>query len=84
MFVGSSPAQLLLLLFLLQGKVKHYVFVGSAGAYEANSVEPMHVEGDKRKPSAGRPTRQDLLECVCVCVLKGACGGRQAQALCVC
>ena len=33
--------------------MKHYVFVGSAGAYEANSVEPMHVEGDKRKPSAG-------------------------------
>ncbi len=51
-----------LLLFLLQGKVKHYVFVGSAGAYEANSVEPMHVEGDKRKPSAGgwRP------HCCCV------------------
>lgn len=34
--------------------MKHYVFVGSAGAYEANSVEPMHVEGDKRKPSAGK------------------------------
>lgn len=33
--------------------MKHYVFVGSAGAYEANSVEPMHVEGDKRKASAG-------------------------------
>ena len=37
----------------VQGKVKHYVFVGSAGAYAANSVEPMHVEGDKRKSSAG-------------------------------
>ena len=36
-----------------QGRVKHYVFVGSAGAYEANKVEPMHVEGDKRKASAG-------------------------------
>lgn len=36
-----------------QGKVKHYVFVSSAGAYAANSVEPMHVEGDKRKASAG-------------------------------
>ena len=35
------------------GKVKHYVFVGSAGAYVANSVEPMHVEGDPRKASAG-------------------------------
>jgi hypothetical protein len=33
--------------------VKHYVFVSSAGAYAANSVEPMHVEGDKRKSSAG-------------------------------
>ena len=36
-----------------QGKVSHYVFVGSAGAYNANSVEPMHVEGDARKSSAG-------------------------------
>lgn len=34
-------------------KVKHYVFVASAGAYVANSVEPMHVEGDARKQSAG-------------------------------
>lgn len=33
--------------------MKHYVFVGSAGAYAADSVEPMHVEGDKRKASAG-------------------------------
>ena len=29
------------------------MFVGSAGAYNANSVEPMHVEGDARKSSAG-------------------------------
>ncbi|GMH42227.1 hypothetical protein BSKO_10146 [Bryopsis sp. KO-2023] len=36
-----------------KGKVAHYVFVSSAGAYEANSVEPMHVEGDPRKASAG-------------------------------
>ncbi len=38
----------------LQGKVQHYMFVSSAGAYEANSVEPMHVEGDSRKKSAGK------------------------------
>ncbi len=30
------------------------MFVGSAGAYAANDIEPMHVEGDKRKSSAGR------------------------------
>ena len=30
------------------------MFVASAGAYAADSVEPMHVEGDKRKASAGR------------------------------
>lgn len=36
-----------------QGKVKHYVFVSSAGAYKANSVEPIHMEGDERKASAG-------------------------------
>ncbi len=38
---------------LLQGKAKHYVFVSSAGAYKADSIEPMHVEGDARKASAG-------------------------------
>lgn len=29
------------------------MFVSSAGAYKANKVEPLHVEGDKRKASAG-------------------------------
>ena len=38
----------------VQGKVSHYVFVGSAGAYVADPIEPMHVEGDKRKASAGQ------------------------------
>ena len=37
----------------MQWRVHNYVFVASAGAYAANSVEPMHVEGDKRKSSAG-------------------------------
>ena len=32
-----------------QGKVKHYVFVASAGAYKDDPVEPMRVEGDARK-----------------------------------
>jgi hypothetical protein len=32
---------------------KHYVFVSSAGAYNANKIEPMHFEGDERKSSAG-------------------------------
>lgn len=45
-----------------KGKVKHYVFVGSAGAYAANSVEPMHVEGDKRKASAGHVAVEGYLE----------------------
>jgi hypothetical protein len=36
-----------------QHKVKHYVFVASAGAYKADSVEPCHFEGDARKASAG-------------------------------
>lgn len=39
--------------FLSQGKVSNFVFVSSAGAYEANSIEPMHMEGDARKASAG-------------------------------
>jgi nucleoside-diphosphate-sugar epimerase len=42
-------------------KVKHYVFVGSAGAYVANSVEPMHVEGDARKSSAGHVAVENYL-----------------------
>ena len=42
-------------------KVKHYVFVGSAGAYVANSVEPMHVEGDARKASAGHVAVENYL-----------------------
>ena len=45
-----------------KGKVKHYVFVGSAGAYIANSVEPMHVEGDARKASAGHVAVEKYLE----------------------
>jgi nucleoside-diphosphate-sugar epimerase len=42
-------------------KVKHYVFVGSAGAYVADDVEPMHVEGDARKPSAGHVAVENYL-----------------------
>lgn len=49
----------------MQGKVQHYMFVSSAGAYNANSVEPMHVEGDPRKSSAGKmPTACDALFCI--------------------
>jgi hypothetical protein len=33
--------------------VKHYAFVASAGAYKADDIEPMLVEGDERKASAG-------------------------------
>lgn len=45
-----------------KGKVSHYVFVGSAGAYAANSVEPMHVEGDERKAKAGHVAVEKYLE----------------------
>jgi nucleoside-diphosphate-sugar epimerase len=45
-----------------QDSVKHYVFVGSAGAYEANKIEPLHVEGDKRKSSAGHVDVEKYLE----------------------
>lgn len=37
----------------VQHKVDHYVFVSSAGAYKADPIEPMHVEGDARKSTAG-------------------------------
>ncbi|KAG1681385.1 hypothetical protein FOA52_007433 [Chlamydomonas sp. UWO 241] len=36
-----------------KGKCKHFVFVASAGAYKADPIEPMHMEGDARKASAG-------------------------------
>lgn len=41
---------------------RNYVFVGSAGAYAANDVEPMHLEGDKRKSSAGHVAVEKYLE----------------------
>ncbi|GAB4816081.1 hypothetical protein N2152v2_003127 [Parachlorella kessleri] len=47
---------------LALGKVKNYVFVGSAGAYAADDVLPMHVEGDKRKSSAGHVQVEQYLE----------------------
>lgn len=54
--------------------MKHYVFVGSAGAYEASSVEPMHVEGDKRKPSAG-----GYLMWACWCAVLSPCVWRATR-----
>ena len=35
------------------GYVQQFIFVASAGAYVANDIEPMHVEGDPRKEQAG-------------------------------
>lgn len=42
--------------------MKNFVFVGSAGAYDANSIEPLHVEGDKRKAKAGHVEVEKYLE----------------------
>ena len=50
------------LLLLAQANSGHFVFVGSAGAYEANPIEPMHVEGDKRKASAGHVAVENYLQ----------------------
>jgi len=61
--------------------VKHFVFVASAGAYKADSIEPMHVEGDERKSSAGHVAVEDYLKevraraCVCVCVMGAVAAG---------
>ncbi|KAL6755032.1 hypothetical protein V8C86DRAFT_2685147 [Haematococcus lacustris] len=44
------------------GKLKHYVFVASAGAYKADSVEPCHFEGDARKSSAGHVEVENYLK----------------------
>eukprot|EP00210_Caulerpa_lentillifera_P008200 g7830.t1 len=43
-------------------KVSHYVFVSSAGAYNANEIEPMHLEGDPRKSSAGHYAVEEYLK----------------------
>eukprot|EP01023_Acetabularia_acetabulum_P008724 TRINITY_DN13804_c0_g1_i1.p2 TRINITY_DN13804_c0_g1~~TRINITY_DN13804_c0_g1_i1.p2 ORF type:complete len:352 (-),score=83.63 TRINITY_DN13804_c0_g1_i1:424-1479(-) len=45
-----------------KGKVEHYVFVGSAGAYADDLIEPMKVEGDTRKAKAGHKIVEDYLE----------------------
>jgi nucleoside-diphosphate-sugar epimerase len=45
-----------------KGKVKHYAFVASAGAYKADDIEPMLVEGDERKASAGHVEVEKYLE----------------------
>jgi hypothetical protein len=42
--------------------VAHYVFVASAGAYKANKMEPVLVEGDPRKESAGHVVVEKYLE----------------------
>lgn len=46
---------------VMQGKVSHYVFVASAGAYVPDGVHAGLKEGDKRKESAGHvPVEQYL------------------------
>ena len=45
----------------LQGKVSHYIFVASAGAYVPDGIHAGLKEGDKRKESAGHvPVEQYL------------------------
>ncbi len=46
----------------MQDQVEHYVFVGSAGAYNPNPIEPIHLEGDARKSSAGHVEVEKYLE----------------------
>jgi hypothetical protein len=45
-------------------QVKQYCFIASAGAYEASSSEPMHVEGDARKAKAGHVQVEQFLQSV--------------------
>lgn len=45
-----------------KGNVQHYAFVASAGAYKADDIEPMLVEGDERKASAGHVEVEKYLE----------------------
>ena len=62
----------------VQGKISHFVFVGSAGAYKTPANEPLLVEGDPRK--GGHLTVEKYLEeqvlhnyqCSWYCILKAA------------
>mmetsp|Transcript_28353 Transcript_28353/g.62316 ORF Transcript_28353/g.62316 Transcript_28353/m.62316 type:complete len:556 (+) Transcript_28353:33-1700(+) len=44
-----------------KNRVKHFVFVSSAGAYKADPIEPMHIEGDSRKSTAGHVEVENYL-----------------------
>ncbi len=56
-----THGQMLRLILPLQGKVSHYVFVASAGAYVPDGIHAGLKEGDKRKESAGHvPVEQYL------------------------
>ena len=46
----------------LQGKVSHYVFVASAGAYVPDGIHAGLQEGDKRKESAGHVKVEQYLQ----------------------
>ena len=46
----------------VQGKVQHYVFVASAGAYVPDGLHAGHMEGDKRKSSAGHVAVEKYLK----------------------
>ena len=46
----------------VQGKVQHYVFVASAGAYVPDGLHAGHLEGDKRKSSAGHVAVENYLK----------------------
>jgi nucleoside-diphosphate-sugar epimerase len=59
---GKDMDSCKMLIDAAKGMCRHYVFVASAGAYKANSIEPMHVEGDERKASAGHVQVEKYLE----------------------
>ncbi len=61
-----------------QGKLKHYVFVASAGAYKANDVEPCHFEGDARKASAGHVEVENYLKVSRECTTGALCPSTSA------
>ena len=46
----------------VQGKVQHYVFVASAGAYVPDGLHAGHMEGDRRKSSAGHVSVENYLK----------------------
>lgn len=59
---GKDMASCKPLIDHFKNKISQHIFVSSAGAYKADSIEPGHWEGDARKSSAGHVEVEEYLK----------------------